>query len=228
MKKFILVLAVSCIYVVQLAAQTTETRSIETFNQIKACCGVDVYISQGSSSKLTVTAPKEVVEQVKTTVTNGVLDISVNRNKLKRKNVTIMVEVTAENLTKITGESGADIYSRTDLTAKDITLKVSSGSDMKLTLYTTKLTATAESGGDIELRGTADYAKLHASGGSDLKLKELIVDRADAMASGGSDIIVKVTGELNATASGGSDIEYYGNPRVTASKSGGSDITAKQ
>ena len=52
--------------------------------------------------------------------------------------------------------------------------------------------------------------------------------KVNAKASGGSDVNVYVTAELEASANGGSDIYYRGNPaKISKNSSGGSDITKK-
>jgi hypothetical protein len=80
-------------------------------------------------------------------------------------------------------------------------------------------------GADVILIGSTEYLKAETSGGSDLKAMDLIAQRAELRASGGSDIKIHVEDELDAKASGGADIIYTGNPGiVNTSTSASGDI----
>lgn len=217
-KAFTLLLLLSVIHTLCYAqnGNYSENRSVGSFNGIDACCGVDVYISEGNSSTVKVeTNYEEYLSLIKTKVKKGELKISFNIKDMATKkpnNMWIKVYITASNLTTIHASSGSDIMGSTPLLAKDIKISASSGSDIKLELTTTTLECSSSSGSDIKISGKASYASLKASTGSDINLRGMTIGTVDASASAGSDIVVNVVDAINAKASGGADVTFRGNP----------------
>lgn len=234
MKKSNIVLLLFCFITISIYGRNiiTQERTIGVFSGISVCCGIDVYLSEGSSRTLTVETDAETMERVEAFVDKGVLHISVKKKDsewFKRNNNSIAVYVKASNLTYINASSGSDIKGQTDIKAKDIEISAGSAGDIELTLYAVNVKCSAGSGSDIKLKGKATYANISASSGSDILMEDFSVLKADAKASSGSDINITVKEEINAKANSGADIDYYGNPTiVNVSSSSGGSITRKR
>jgi len=217
----VLLLSLICCISYAQSGNYTETRSVGSFNAIKVCCGIDLYISEGTSSSIIVeTNYEEHLPKIKTEVKKGELKLSIStRDLMKRPNdMRIKVSVSAKNLTAIKASSGSDVLSVTPLTANDIEISASSGSGIKLELNATNLKCSTSSGSDVKLTGSASYASASASSGSDINMKDMVVRVAEVSASTGSDISVNVTDEIKAKASVGSDIKFKGNPKTVSKK----------
>lgn len=198
-----------------------ENRTIDNFNAISVCCGIDVYISVGEASTLTVeTNYEEYLSQIKTEVTRGTLKISFNTKGLTKrpKDMWVRVSLSANNLSEITATSGSDVYSKTPLQADNIKVTVNSGADIKLELHASNLKCSASSGSDLKLTGSAATAVVSASSGSDIQMKGMTVKVAEASASSGSGINMYVTEEISAKASSGADVSVKGNPKIVSKK----------
>jgi hypothetical protein len=229
MKTYFLAIC-ACLFMTTAYAQdeiTTEKRTIESFEGIHVCCGIDLYLTEGVSSEITVTAKKEDLELITTEVKKGVLRVSYKNSKswsLFKKRNKIKVEVTAQNLISLEASAGGSIEGVTGIQAKNIRFDASSGGEIQLHLEAENITCHASSGGDIELKGSAATANLSASSGGDIKLKDLTADSVTAHASSGGDVKISVGKEITADASSGGGINYYGNPMKTnvSSSSGGS------
>lgn len=224
----VLLLSLICSISYAQSGNYTDTRSVGSFNAIKVCCGIDLYISEGNSSSITIeTNYEEHLPKIKTEVKRGELKISIGTgNLMKRPNdMRVKVSVSAQNLTAIKASSGSDVFSATPLTANDIEVSASSGSGIKLELHATKLKCSTSSGSDIKLTGSAGYASVSASSGSDIKMNDMTVRVAEVSASMGSDITVNVTDEIKAKASMGADVKFKGNPKtVNKKESMGGDV----
>ncbi len=220
MKKLIYsVLLLTLIFTASYAQNETyiENRSVKSFNALSACCGIDVYISEGKSSTIRVeTNYEEHLPHIITETKNGELKISLtNKNVFKRpQNLWVKVYLSASNLIGAKATSGSDIRSKTPLFADDIKLSASSGADINVELNAGNIECKASSGSDIKVKGKASYASLRASSGSDINLSEMTVGVVDASASSGSDIIVTAMEEINAKASSGGDVVYKGTPKI--------------
>lgn len=222
----------SCNFAVQWGEVTgngnvvTEERPItESFNAVKGSAGLDIYLTQGSESKIVVEADENLLENITTEIHNGTLKIgtekSIGRSKSKK------VHVTFVTLDEIAASSGSDVIGNSIIRNETLSLSSSSGADLEVDVEADELYADVSSGADLKISGRANRLIAEASSGSDLKAKDLEVNRCKASASSGADIVVHVLEEMDGRASSGGDIKYYGNPTAVSVNDGTSGSVRK-
>ncbi len=210
-----------------------KDRTVSGFTGLDVSNGIDVYLTQGNSEKLTLDVKGLAEDEVRSEVRNGMLKLYIDRpggmNWLKNRNNSVKAYVTFRQLTKIAASGGADVYGQGVLSFNDLKLSASGGADVKLSLKADDLDINSSGGADAVLDGTARRVNVNGSGGADVDARKLTAETCNATSSGGSDVYVRATGDMSLRASGGSDIYYYGSGRVvTKQSSGGSDITRRE
>lgn len=209
-----------------------KDRNVSGFTGLSVSSGIDVYLSQGNSEKLSFDVKGVDEDRVISEVKNGVLKLYIERKgfsgwNLGRSNY-VKAYVTFKQLSNLQASGGADVFGQGSLSFKDFNLEASGGADVKLDLKADDLNVSASGGADAILQGSARTLNANGSSGADLDARKLTVDVCNANSSGGSDVYVNASKELTMKASGGSDIYYYGSAKVLSqSKSGGSDISRK-
>ncbi|MBD2752851.1 head GIN domain-containing protein [Spirosoma validum] len=209
-----------------------KDRAVSGFTGLSVSSGIDVYLTQGNSEKLTLDVKGIDEEEVKSEIKNGVLKLYIDRKgfmnwNLGRSNY-VKAYLTFKQLSNLQASGGADVFGQGTLSFNDLNVDASGGSDIKLTLKANKLNVEASGGADAILEGSARTLNANGSGGADLDARKLTVEVCRANSSGGSDVYVNASQELSMQASGGSDIYYYGSAKVLSkSKSGGSDISRR-
>lgn len=208
-----------------------KDRAVSGFQGLSVSSGIDVYLTQGSSEKLTFDVKGVDEDEVKSEVRNGVLKLYIDRRGTNwnwGRNTYVKAYLTFRQLNNIQASGGADVIGQGTLSFNDLNVEAGGGSDVTLALKADKLNASASGGADLKLDGSARTLNANGSGGSDLDARKLTVEICNANSSGGSDVYVNATRELTMKASGGSDVYYYGPAKVLAkSESGGSDITRR-
>ena len=206
---------------------TSEKRNVtEDFHTVKATEGLDVYVEQGDDMAIEVEADENIIEYIRTDINNGVLKIHteerIGRAKSKK------VHVRLPEVRALHSSSGADLYGKGIITADNLVLDASSGSDLKVEVAASEVNCDSSSGADIKVSGTANVLIADASSGSDINARELTVKKCIAEASSGADITVNATEELSASASSGADINYSGNPEIVKKNKSSSGSVSKQ
>ena len=205
----------------------TQERTItESFSTIKATEGLDVYLTQGNNTSITVEADENLHELILTEVENGVLKIHTKENigyASSKK-----VKVSFKDISSIISTSGSDVFSTNTITAERLNLKSTSGSDMKLDVNTSVLECKSTSGSDLRLSGKTGKLIAEATSGSDIKAADLMAESSQVKATSGADITVNTSKELTAKATSGGDIKYYGNPEKVDKTDGVSGSIRKQ
>ncbi|WP_420150664.1 head GIN domain-containing protein [Spirosoma sp.] len=209
-----------------------KDRSVSGFTGLSVSSGIDVYLTQGNSEKLTFDVKGVDEDRVISKVENGTLKLYIERKGFNGlsfgRNTYVKAYLTFKQLTSLQASGGADVFGQGTLSFNDLNVDASGGSDVKLTLKANKLDVEASGGADAILQGSARILNARGSGGADLDARKLTAEVCRANSSGGSDVYVNASQELDMHASGGSDIYYYGSAKVLSkSKSGGSDISRR-
>lgn len=229
-----IVLFISCLAFGQdkvIYDANVEKRKVEAFHSVRVSHGIDLYISQSPDEDVAVSASEASHrEKIKTVVENGVLRIFVDETLMawNWRGRQLRAYISAKTLREIRASGGSDVVLKGALSATDLSLKLSGGSDFNGEVNATNLTIDQSGGSDARVKGTAVNVRVEASGGSDFNGYQLTAEYAIITASGGSDAEITVTKELAAEASGGSDINYKGDPVIKyKSSNGGSSVSKK-
>lgn len=194
-----------------------EKREVtENFTEVSASEGISVYITQGEDFEIVVEADENILDLIATDINEDRLRIHAEENIGR---ATKKVYVTLPEVTVLRTSSGAEITSKNNLSASNVELSASSGSEINIDLTAKEVDADTSSGADIRLRGSAETLYADASSGSDIRANEFMVKTCVADASSGADISVHVEESLTADASSGADISYAGDPSVKKKKS---------
>jgi hypothetical protein len=205
---------------------TEEVRQVADFNEIKVSRGMNVYITQGSPTRVVVVADSNLHEVIQTEVHGDVLKIYADENIRQAKEKKVMV--TVEKLSGVEASSGANGYTQSQFSSQLMTLHASSGANLTLDINTLNLNAKASSGANIKLAGLAKDAELGVSSGANLKGSDLKVESGKMTASSGGNVSATVIESLEARASSGGNIVYYGEPKtIDVSSSSGGNIHRK-
>ncbi len=197
---------------------TQERNVTKDFTEVRGSAGLDVYLTQGDENKIVVEADENLQQYIETDVENGKLHVTtsenIGRSKAKK------VYVTFKELNTVEASSGADVTGNSVIKSENLSLKSSSGADLKVEIFSKNLTAKTSSGADLVVSGKASSLQADASSGSELNAKELLVISCNAEASSGAEVTVNVKDNLETKVSSGGDVNYYGNPvSVNSNKS---------
>ena len=221
MKKLFLLLA--CFTSLAVFAQDGKTisdphatpRTLNgSFTAISVSSGVDLYITQGNEESLAVSASDEkYMARFKTEVVNGTLKIYYDNNGVTwtdHKNRKLKAYVSFKTLEKLQGSAGATVTVKGSMTAENLDMKFTSGSEFDGKVTAKQLTVDQNSGSELNISGSADKINLEVSSGASFKGYDLAVDYCDARASSGAEVKITINKELSAKANSGGGIRYKG------------------
>lgn len=189
----------------------SKDRDIESFTGLRVSSGIDVYLTQGNKTSVTVEADENLHEYIKTEVRNGILNVysEANIRDAERKRA----YVTMNEINSIRTSSAGDVIGETPIKAGKLELSASSAGDIKLDVTADEIHLDISSSGDITLNGNAGSLEADLSSAGDLNAYELQVKEADISVSSAGDADIHVTDKITARASSAGDINYRGNPK---------------
>ena len=203
----------------------SEERSIRSnFEIINVQQEINLYITQGKPTAISVEADDNILDLLITEVKNNELNIYFEKNVYQSK--ARNVYLTTNTISKIKTSSGASVKSENTLQVKSLDLDSSSGSSIKIYVNAEEVTSQSSSGADIDIYGKTQTFSANASSGSSIDADKLETVDAYAKASSGANIDVNVSGKFTANASSGGDIDFEGNPtNVDKNTSSGGSVS---
>ncbi|MFY0689746.1 MAG: DUF2807 domain-containing protein [Cyclobacteriaceae bacterium] len=217
----------ACLITGIVFAQGSERRNHNGFTGVSVGGGIDLILSQSNDFSVEVETNGDL-EDIETTVSQGVLKIRQKSNSWLDFDNETRVYVSLPELEYISSSGGTDVSNKGTLRGEYLEIKSSGGSDLELELVYETVRINCSGGSDVELTGESAELDLSTSGGSDFDGFDFEVADATINTSGGSDANVLVKNRISARASGASDITYRGNPKyVDVNSSGGSDINGQ-
>lgn len=191
----------------------TELRKIsEPFTKIVVKRGLEVIVEQGNVVKVEVEADENLLKLITTTVENGVLVVSSNKN-IYQSTVEV-VRVTLPNIEGFETTSGSNLSSKSVIKGTNLNLKASSGSEIDVATEFDLIASESSSGSSISITGKTLKFTAASSSGSEIDAKNLMSNEVVAQATSGSSTDVQPIVSLSAKASSGSSINYTGSPKT--------------
>ena len=203
----------------------TEVREVKSFTSVHSEGSFDVFIKQNKSlekGEIKVEAPSDLLEYIKTDVSNGTLTIE--NDKCFRGNNNIKIYVSSKEIDEISLFGSGDIETENKLHTTNMKVTLKGAGDIKADVEVTSLEVKVKGSGDIKMFGQASKQSLEIKGSGDISNFGLICKVADALVNGSGDIKLYAIESLDATIKGSGDITYRGTASVTSSVKGSGEI----
>jgi hypothetical protein len=236
MKKFLLALTI--VFSLPAFSQTirdanAEVRSVPGFRGVSVSSAIDLYISQGNSDAVAVSAADtKLRDKIITEVKDGILHIYVDNKLFDWKNFSgdkkMKAYVSIKEINRLQASGASDVKVSGTLKTDNLKLDLSGASDFEGSIEAKSIQVQGSGASDIKISGSADQANIEMSGASDFKGYDFKVDYCKAEISGAGDLQITVNKELDAQASGASSIKYKGEPVVKKSSSSGASSIKKK
>jgi Putative auto-transporter adhesin, head GIN domain len=186
------------------SGQAGESREVRGFTGVELTSFGDLQIEQTGTESLTIEAAPDVLPQLTSEVSGGVLRLGVAPGTAIRATTPVVYRLTVAALDSV-AVSGAG-----DVTASN--------------LQAGRLTAGISGAGDMTLSGTVASQVVTISGTGDYDGENLQSATAEIAVDGAGDAVVRVSSRLDVTIRGVGSVEYIGNPQVRQSIQGAGSV----
>lgn len=204
---------------------TTNKREVtEDFTKIETSEAIAVEIEQAEYNSIEVDTDSNLQNHVKTTISNGILKISLDKNMIVCNELIVRVKI--KELNEIKSSSASSIKSNTVFKGNTLNIIASSASTIDMEVEYETITVEASSTSDITLRGKTLKLEANASSASTIDASELMSNEVFAKTSSASDIKVYAIVKLDAKAESAGTITSVKRPReLRNEETSGGEIT---
>src|SRR3954447_3158176 len=182
--------------------RTTQTRDVPAFTRVANAGSVDVRLHAGERRRVVVLAGEKVIDDVRTEVHDGTLQVTFDHDGFGGGNVTV-----AASVPKLPG------------------VEVSGSGDVEADgLAADAFDVRSDGSADIGLAGTVDRLAVDLSGSGDADMSGLTARTARVVVDGSGDADVSADEQLEISLDGSGDVRYHGDATVTQQVEGSGDV----
>lgn len=238
MKKIFLFFLVTSLAGNSVLAQKTindpnvEKRNVGSFHGIDVSTGITLWISEGSSEEVAVSASDtEFRDKIVTKVENGILKIhydnkigSINKRK-ESKN--LKAYVSYKTLDRLLANAGSEVQINGVLKSNSLDLVANSGAYVDGEVNIGSLQVSQNTGSKITLSGKAGKLEVEGDTGSKFRGENLVTDTSEAIVKTGAQVYINAEKAIQAKANSGGQIKYKGKATMIDIKTGSGGSISK-
>ena len=183
-----------------VSGRVTESREVSGVTGVELTSIGEMHIEQTGTESLTIEADADVLPQLTSNVSSGILELGVIHGTTIATSRRIVYRLTVATLDSI-AVSGAGDATASNLRAGRLTVKISGA-------------------GQMTLAGTVDSQAVTISGTGDYNGEDLQSATTKVTVDAAGKAVLRVSDRLDATVSGVGSVEYIGDPHVTRDISG--------
>lgn len=204
---------------------TTVTREVNgNFNKIEVSRAIDVEIEQGDSYSIEVEADSNLIENIKTTIENGVLKISTDTNI--RNAEKLLVRVKTKQLDEIETTSASSLKSINILKGNNLNIRATSASEVEIEAEYENIHIETTSSADVIVRGKALKLETSSTSASEIDASELLANEVYSQATSASETRVNPILKLDAKSTSASSITSVKSPKeIRKEETSGGNVT---
>lgn len=219
---------------------TSETRQLDSFSKVEVAGAYSVYVNHESKSEVRIEAESNLIQYIRTEVSNGVLIIDNSQNIDPDFEIKIYVKTPDLNALLLSGSGMIEADSLVGSTAEvnisgsglintniiaDHALVENSGSGViTLDIESQTLSHSTSGSGYANFNGNVDEGNFVISGSGSIDAFGLVINELDATISGSGNMNVNVIDFLKVFISGSGSLTYTGDPDLDINITGSGTI----
>lgn len=232
-------IATACILILSLSAcseligekgngvRITEKIKVGDFNRLEISGSFEVILTENNTDEVVIEIDENLLRYIDITVRGTLLEIDSDR-RLDSKDG-IIIEVPVKKLASLSSSGASSIQTTNPLQSDNININLSGAGKLDLMLDASDVSIEVSGATLVYLEGSAKTFDIEMSGAGSLEASDFEVQDCFVQISGVGNILVNVTGTLDAEVSGLGKVEYIGNPQsVKGDVSGVGNINRKK
>ncbi|WP_162946265.1 head GIN domain-containing protein [Chitinophaga barathri] len=204
---------------------TKETREVRPFRQLEVSGSMDVYVTQGGSTTVTLEGEDNILPMIELVEDGDKLEIRYRRNTNIRTHRDVKVFISAQVLegVELSGSGNVELTGIYNSPAP-VHIGLSGSGDLKGVFNAPEISIDLAGSGNIELKGETRDVDISLAGSGNCDASALLAETAEVNIAGSGNVELHASRALKANTIGSGDIYYKGEPSLTVSKIGSGSV----
>ncbi|MEL7001168.1 MAG: head GIN domain-containing protein [Bacteroidota bacterium] len=204
-------------------ATVTQILTLSDFDGIELSVEGNVIVSQGPTQEVKVTGQQNIIENLSTSVSNGLWTITSENGCFKNYDLTVEIIIPDLNLLNITGSGNINVNDFNN--QNTLTIRITGSGNMTLNQFEgiTNLNTTLTGSGTFRANSdilTLETLTVGISGSGEYKGFEISSNNCSVNVSGSGRSELTAIESLNVVISGSGTVAYKGSPSISQTITG--------
>lgn len=204
----------------------SKNLDVSGFHGVTLAFSGDVYLKQGSGYSVKAEGQANIIDNIKTNVSDGIWKIGFEKNVRNHKGLKIFITMPDLTQAKISG-SGNIQTEGNFRNVNDLALAVSGSGNVNVDVDAKNIESRISGSGNISIAGATGGHTIAISGSGDVHAYNLKSMTCSVRISGSGDCQVDVGENLDVSISGSGDVTYQGRPRIKSKSSGSGSVESR-
>lgn len=205
-----------------------ETREVGPFSALEVSGSMDVYVSQGNSTTVTLEGEDNILPEIELVTEGDKLEIRFKRNMNIRTHRDVKVFLSAKTLEGVELSGSGDVeLSGIFNSSAPVHIGLSGSGDIKGVFNAPEISMDLAGSGDIELKGETRDVHISLAGSGNCDAGALLAETADVNIAGSGNVDLHASRELKTNIIGSGNVYYKGAPSISSSKIGSGTVKKK-
>jgi len=209
--KFLFIIALMGLFSIG-AAQQTERRMIEAFEELSILGNVEVVLQKGDEPGLEILADEVEFDKIITKMEGRTLKISLKPGFYR--DALVKINLNYETLKVIRLQAGAKVYAEETIEEDRLEIKAGSGSELDATVRVNSIYIKVGEGSVVLLTGEAEYEEVQVATGGQLLGDDLKAKEVNVKINTGGEAEVYAIESVEGKVNTGGNLLLMGNPRA--------------
>jgi hypothetical protein len=205
-----------------------ETREVGPFRALEVSGSMDVYVSQGSSTTVTLEGEDNILPEIELVTEGDKLEVRFKRNMNIRTHRDVKVYLSAKTLEGVELSGSGDVeLSGIFNSSNPVHIGLAGSGDIKGVFNAPEISIDLAGSGDIELKGETRNVNISVAGSGNCNAGALLAETAEVNIAGSGNVDLHASRELKTNIIGSGDVYYKGEPSISSSKIGSGTVKKK-
>jgi len=205
----------------------TQTLELDSFNKIDASSAVSIILTQGETQKVTVIGHQNIIDELKTSVSNNTLEIGLENGCYN--DYELAFEITIPSIASIDISGACDVIINDFEGQTSLETSISGSGHIELNDFTGLTNLDIDISGSGYFEGneninTLENVDISISGSGNYYGYSISSKNTTAKVSGSGTAKISAIDNLDVSISGSGKVYYIGNPVITQSVSGSGSL----
>ncbi|NNE30126.1 MAG: DUF2807 domain-containing protein [Saprospiraceae bacterium] len=192
--------------------RVSEELDLDSFTGVVNAISGDITIVSGNTQKVTIDAQKNIIENLKLNVKEGILYIGYKENVRRAEKPILKIVLPVFDFASVAGSGNMDIngFGKID----DLHLRVTGSGNIDFDGTADRVRVNLTGSGRANLNGEADNGEIRITGSGKFNGEKFPMNNATANLTGSGNAHINCTDQLSGRITGSGNVIGYGDPKV--------------
>ena len=211
---FMVMIAVSCTFG-QKNEITDKSYPIESFKSVKFEAVANIIYTQSDRVSVTVEGDKEMIDNLRITERNGILNIVHDKKYRVRNKKNLTIYISSQSIEEVNIDGVGNWTMKGKVKTENLKIDFEGVGNLEaLELESNNIKVNSKGVGNIVLGGTTNFLDMKSEGVGSINTQKLLAIKAVVKSSGVGSVKFYASESIDLSNNGVGSITYYGNPTL--------------